>query len=320
MDRGTIASRIARIGAQCPERLGALIRVAGGCALVVAVTGSAGALGSSVSLAREASMSLGRPIRLPAAVGATYTLMQMNLCLSGFAACYGKVAYPAGVNDAVVRIRDAHPDAVTVNEGCRGDVAQIARLTGYHLRFSTVTSFGEPLRCIRPGGRGRFGDAVLTRAAIAATDTDDFEAQAGVESRRWLCVDTRAGVEVCTAHLATRSAGESAGNDAQCAELATLLERRAETHTVIFGGDANRRGACAPERAWTRTDGSAGQAPGLQWVYGSGALSMPFAKVLPTAHTDHDILLVRAHFTARHDSAHRLGGLTRSGAPGFPET
>ena len=232
MDRRTIASRIARIGAHCPERLGALVCVAGGCALVVAVTGCAGALGSSVSLA---SVSLGRPIPLPAAAGATYTLMQMNLCLSGFAACYGKVAYPAGVNEAVVRIRDAHPDAVTVNEGCRGDVAQIARLTGYHLRFSTVTSFGEPLRCIRPGGRGRFGDAVLTRAAIATTDTDDFEAQAGVESRRWLCVDTRAGVAVCTAHLATRSAGESAGNDAQCAELATLLERRAETRTVIFG-------------------------------------------------------------------------------------
>ena len=295
MDLGTIASRIARIGAQCPARLGAVVRVAGGCALVVvAVTGCAGALGSSVSLAREASVSLGRPIRVPAAVGATYTLMQMNLCLSGFAACYGKVAYPAGVNEAVVRIREAHPDAVTVNEGCRGDVAQIARLAGYHLRFSTVTSFGEPLRCIRPGGRGLFGDAVLTRAAIAATDSDAFVAQSGVESRRWLCVDTRAGVEVCTAHLATRSAVDTTGNDAQCAELATLLERRAETRTIIFGGDANRRGACAPERAWTRTDGSADQIPGLQCVYGSGALRSPAAEVLPAAHTDHDILLVRA--------------------------
>jgi hypothetical protein len=83
-----------------------------GCALVLAVT--AGGL-SSVSLARESS---------------SYTLLQMNLCLSGFARCYGKVAYPAGVEEAVARIRDAHPDAVTLNETCQADVAQIARRTG----------------------------------------------------------------------------------------------------------------------------------------------------------------------------------------------
>jgi hypothetical protein len=77
-----------------------------GCAVVLVVTGG-GRLGSSVSLAREAS---------------TYTLLQMNLCLSGFSRCYGKVAYPAGVDEAVARIRDTHPDAVTLNETCQGDV------------------------------------------------------------------------------------------------------------------------------------------------------------------------------------------------------
>jgi hypothetical protein len=46
---------------------------------------------------------------------------------------------------------------------------------------------------------------------------------------------------VCTAHLATRSTVEPAGNDAQCAELAALLERRAATRTVIFGGDVNQQ-------------------------------------------------------------------------------
>jgi len=30
---------------------------------------------------------------------ATYTLVQMNLCLSGIAGCYAKVAYPAGVDE-----------------------------------------------------------------------------------------------------------------------------------------------------------------------------------------------------------------------------
>jgi endonuclease/exonuclease/phosphatase (EEP) superfamily protein YafD len=248
-----------------------------GCALVLAVAG-----GGGPSMANE-----------PAATGRTYTLLQMNLCLSGFAGCYGKVAYPAGVHDAVARIRDARPDAVTLNEACRGDAARIARRTGYHLRFSTVTVSGQPLPCVRPGGRGSFGDAVLTKAAIARTDGHDFVAQSGMEWRRWLCVTTRAGVDVCTAHLATASPG----NDAQCAELAAVLERRAATRTVIFGGDVNRSGRCAPGRAWSRTDGSAVQAPGLQSVYGSGGLGTPTTEVVPAPHTDHDALLVRARAT-----------------------
>jgi endonuclease/exonuclease/phosphatase family metal-dependent hydrolase len=258
--------------------------VAVGCAFVLAVTGGDGASGSSVS-------------RPPG--GASYSLLQMNLCLSGFAACYGKVAYPAGVKDAVARIRSARPDAVTLNETCERDVAQIARRTGYHLRFSTVTVSGKPLSCVRPGGRGHFGDAVLTRAAIASSSSHDFAAQSGTEWRRWLCAATRAGIDVCTAHLATRSATTAAANDAQCSELAEILEHRAATRTVIFGGDVNRSRACAPERAWTRTDGSAVQAPGLQSVYGDGALRSPSALVMPAARTDHDVLLVRAHLMPR---------------------
>src|SRR3954470_21458191 len=78
----------------------------------------------------------------------TYTLMQMNLCLSGLAGCYGKTAYPAVVQEAVARIGEAHPDAVTFNEACRDDVARIARRTGYHLRFSRVIYLGERLRCV----------------------------------------------------------------------------------------------------------------------------------------------------------------------------
>src|SRR4051812_20744206 len=100
MYRRKIASLIVRRG-----RSRVLLRVAVGFALVLAVTGRGGPSGSSVSLAHE---------MVPAPGGSTYTLMQMNLCLSGFAGCYGKVAYPAGVEEAVARIRDAQPDAVTL--------------------------------------------------------------------------------------------------------------------------------------------------------------------------------------------------------------
>jgi endonuclease/exonuclease/phosphatase family metal-dependent hydrolase len=255
------------------------------CALVLALCGCGGSTGAR-----------GAPA-LPPAGSSTYMLMQMNLCLSGLADCNGKAAYPAVVDEAVARIREAHPDAVTFNEACRSDVARIARRTGYHLRFSRVIYRGQRLRCVRPGGRGLFGDAVLTEAAIESTDNQDFNAQAGIERRRWLCVTTRVDVDVCTAHLNTRSTIEVAGNDAQCVELAALLARRASARTVTFGGDVNRRRPCAPDGVWTRTDRSADQAPGLQHVYGSGALRSPSAEVVPAKHTDHDVLLVRAHLT-----------------------
>ncbi len=225
--------------------------------------------------------------------------MQMNLCLSGIADCYSKVKYPAGVEDAVVRIRAAHPDAVTLNEVCSGDVALIARRTGYHPRFSRVIYLGKPLPCVRPGGRGLFGDALLTRAAIERTESDTFEAEAGPERREWLCVSTRVGVEVCTAHLASDELDEVAANSPQCTELTALLARRAIAQIVIFGGDINRRSSCAPRGFWTRTDRSAHQDPGSQQVYGTAALRLPSAQVLPARHTDHDILLVRAHLTVQ---------------------
>jgi endonuclease/exonuclease/phosphatase family metal-dependent hydrolase len=245
-------------------------RCAGACALALALCGCSGSASSA------------------------YTLMQMNLCLSGRAGCYGKAAYPAVVDEAVARIRGARPHAVTFNEACRRDVARIARRTGYHVRFTRVIYGGRRLRCVRPTGRGLFGNAVLTRTAIEHTDSRDFRGQSGPERRRWLCVTTRVDIDVCTAHLNTRSAIEIEGNEAQCAELEVLLARRATRRTVIFGGDVNRRPQCAPDDFWTRTDSSAAQAPGLQHVYGSDALGSPSAEVVPAERSDHDVLLVRA--------------------------
>jgi endonuclease/exonuclease/phosphatase family metal-dependent hydrolase len=218
----------------------------------------------------------------------------MNLCLSGLAACYARVAYPAAVDEAAALIRAERPDAVTVSEACRGDIARIARRTGYHFRFAQVIYGGRPFACIDPGGRGAFGDALLTSAAIVDTDNHAFATQTSIEHRRWLCVTTGAHVDVCTAHLDTRGGAERAGNDAQCPELARILARRPAARAVIFGGDVNRRSSCAPAGFWTRTDAAARQSAGLQQVYGSTALHAPAARVIPFAHSDHDALLVRA--------------------------
>ena len=261
-----------------------MLLAAGGCALLLALTGCSRSSGRAAAVVRPA--------------GSTYTLMQMNLCLSGLGGCYSKVDYPAGVDDAVARIREANPDAVTFNEGCSADVARIARRTGYHLRFSRVIYDGKPLPCVKPGGRGLFGDAVLTRAAIEGSESRAFEAQAGPERRVWLCVRTRVGVDVCTAHLAAPKPDEMAANAPQCAELRELLSRLAAARMVIFGGDVNRLPSCAPRGFWTRTDRSAHQDPGSQHVYGTAALRLPWAQVVPATHTDHDVLLVRARLTA----------------------
>jgi endonuclease/exonuclease/phosphatase family metal-dependent hydrolase len=255
------------------------------CALALALTGCGQALRTAHAVAPRA--------------GSTYTLMQMNLCLSGLAGCYRKVQYPAGLAEAVARIREAHPDAVTLNEACSGDVAWIARQTGYHSGFVRVIYYGKPLPCVRPGGRGLFGDAIVTKAAIESTHSRPFETQAGPERREWLCVRTRVGVDVCTAHLASHEVEEAAANDAQCVELKTLLARRAATNSVIFGGDLNHRGSCAPHGFWRRTDGAARQDPGNQQVYGTGVLRSPSAQVLPAMHTDHDALVVRTDLTAQ---------------------
>jgi endonuclease/exonuclease/phosphatase family metal-dependent hydrolase len=281
-----------------------LLAVAVGCALVVALTG-----GSRPPATTEAPASAPGHAGLTRGTGSTFSLMQMNLCLSGLAGCYDRAAYPAVVLEAVARIREARPAAVTLSEACARDAGQIAESTGYHLRFARVIYLGEQLSCRDPGGRGLFGDAVLTKAPIDASESRPFETQDSIEQRRWLCVTTRPSIDVCTAHLNTRlTISDAATNDAQCAELAALLTRRADARTVAFSGDVNRRGSCAPVGIWTRTDSSADQAPGVQHVYGSAAaLRSPSVQVVPADHSDHDVLLVHAQLVpgwARSGPAH----------------
>lgn len=283
--RGAVRIAVRRSADRSARSAAPLVAV--GCAAALALGGCGGSSGPAA--ARPPALS---------SHGSAFTLMDMNLCLSGIAACYPKVHYPAVVQEAISRIRAARPDAVTFTEACSGDVALIARRTGYNLRFATVIYNGKPLPCIRPGGRGLFGDAVLTRAGILSSSSQPFQAQAGPERRRWLCVGTRSGMEVCTAQLASPATVEAAVNGPQCAELRAVLARRAAARPVIFGGDLNRRASCAPPGFWTRTDSAAHQDPGSQQVYGTGAFSSPSATVVPAVYTDHDVLLVRSYLSA----------------------
>ena len=232
--------------------------------------------------------------------GAPYTLLQMNLCLSGLAGCYGRTAYPAVVDEAVATIEAQDPEAVTLNEACSGDVDEIAARTGYAVRFATVIYRGAPLPCVKPEGRGVFGNAVLTKEHIVSSRDQAFTAQAGVEERRWVCATTARRVTVCATHLSTRGGDAArAANDAQCRELGEVLASYAARGATVFAGDVNRQDTCAPAGMWTHTDAEASQAPGIQHAYGSRQLTAPTSRVLPATYTDHDFLLVDSRLSRR---------------------
>ncbi|MFD0319188.1 endonuclease/exonuclease/phosphatase family protein [Streptomyces flavalbus] len=220
----------------------------------------------------------------------TYALLQMNVCSSGYAGCYAKTEYPKIVDEVVARTRANDVNAVTLNEACSGDVAEIAARTGYHYRFATVVYRGAPLPCKSPEGRGVFGNAVLTKEAVRATEDAPFSVFSGVEERRWLCVTTARGVDVCTSHLSTDGEAPGTANSTQCAELRQVLAARGRP--TLFAGDVNRRTSCAPDGHWTLTDAAAVQAPGIQHVYGD--LTAPRLETEPTTYTDHDAMVVRA--------------------------
>ncbi|MEV1168260.1 endonuclease/exonuclease/phosphatase family protein [Nonomuraea sp. NPDC049784] len=219
-----------------------------------------------------------------------YSLLQMNVCASGYAGCYARTQYPKIVDEVVERIQANDVNAVTLNEACSGDVAEIAERTGYHFRFATVIYNGAPLACKTPGGRGEFGNAVLTKEAIRASEDAPYSVFSGVEQRRWLCVTTARGVDVCTSHLSTDGEAPGSTNSIQCAELAQVLASRGRP--TLFAGDVNRRSSCAPEGQWTLTDAAATQAPGIQHAYGN--LAAPTLELERTTYTDHDALVIRA--------------------------
>lgn len=225
----------------------------------------------------------------------------MNVCLSGLAGCYDDTEYPQVVDEAIERIEATDPDAVTLNEACSGDVERIAEETGYDVRFSTVIYRGAPLPCRDPEGRGVFGNAVLTRDDIVASEDAAFEAQLGSEERRWLCVETANDVRACTSHLSVAGSTEQAAtNEAQCKVLAAVLADGDRGEATIFGGDVNRQGSCAPRGAWTERDEEAGQAPGIQHVYGTRpGFVRQRDEVLPMVYSDHDALLVRTTLRTR---------------------
>jgi endonuclease/exonuclease/phosphatase (EEP) superfamily protein YafD len=220
------------------------------------------------------------------------TLLQMNLCLSGIAVCIAGSEPADAVAEAISRIRQTRAELVVLDEACSNDAARVASASGLHPTFSVVRSGGAPLACRNPRGRGVFGNAVLTADRPRTVRDEAYRTQDPVEERRVLCVQTRR-LTLCGTHLDIRGDRLATVNDAQCAELGTLLRSLSRDRPVVGSGDVNRRPSCAPPGWWTETDRGARQVPGLQQVYGDPGLTHPSAEVQPMSHTDHDALVVR---------------------------
>ncbi len=250
-------------------------------------------VGTGVVLATQRTGSSTEPWRF-----GRYTHVQLNLCLSGRAACYPRTRYPAGVDDAVRVITDARANSAVLVESCAGDAAEIARRTGLFLTFAPVLRSGQPLPCLNPGGRGDYGNAVLTRSAPVAVEDRAFAAQQGTEERRYVCVTTDADVTVCGAHLVVDGDATVATQDAQCTELAAVVARFAVERTTIASGDVNRTTSCAPAGDWVSADAAGDENPGKQQTYGGAGLEDPRTEVVPLDRTDHDGLVTTANRTS----------------------
>lgn len=225
----------------------------------------------------------------------SHQLLQMNLCLSGQAGCYSQATYASILDEATDQISDRDPEAVTLNEVCSADVAELARRTGYEFSFAAVDYGGAPLPCIDPEGRGLFGIAVLTKDDIRTSQDRAFAVQADPEERRWLCATTESATSVCTAHLSTRySSVERIANNSECRELRNVLARHQEAGITFFGGDVNRQDSCAPHTMWTSRDTTATQSPGVQHIYGTPTAKEWSTSVDEATYTDHDFLLAAA--------------------------
>src|SRR4051812_50086725 len=139
MYRRRIVSLVFRRRADRSGSLAGLVLAAAGCSLAVALAGCGG--DSEASDARSGA----RPA--PADAAASYTLLQMNLCLSGFGGCNGRATYPAVVDEAGARVRPGRPGAGTPRGTLPGRVERDAPRAGGPPRLSrrTYPRRGAPL-------------------------------------------------------------------------------------------------------------------------------------------------------------------------------
>lgn len=225
-----------------------------------------------------------------AEAGASFDVLQLNLCHSGAADCY--TPGDQSINSAVTAIKGKRPDVVTLNEICAPDITKLVKETGYHAEFKAAGRKGSgPYQCA--AGRGDYGIAILTHPDLGSPSgpvkAAKFAAQdGGNEERVMLCVPY-SDVAACTTHL---SADDGVVAAEQCHELAGVATGMGDA--TVIGGDFNLTYGgtpnvqdCVPTGWFRKGDDS------VQHVFAPGAkFKFERTEKLPIQGTDHPGFLV----------------------------
>jgi endonuclease/exonuclease/phosphatase family metal-dependent hydrolase len=220
---------------------------------------------------------------------APFSVLQMNLCNSGWAGCYTGHS----VAEAAAVIRASRPDVVTLNEICREDAEALGRAVGaaHYFQPAIDRRVGRPILC-RDGSP--YGIGLLVRQPVArATRGDTYPIQdpVGPEGRAWLCAAAARGFVACTTHLVSANPLIAL---AQCRYFFTTVVAAFKRPAVI-GGDFNlgNLSTCRPADYVGDDDG------GLQHVAVFGAAGQHRTRVIDMAGTtDHPALLVALRSTS----------------------
>ncbi len=224
-------------------------------------------------------------------------VLQLNLCDSGYAACYTGRA----VAEAAAVIRAEAPDVVAVNEACAGDVDALRQA------MSRVGAAGTVLSAFQAAGNRTTGAAYPCRngqaygigLVIRAAAADPYATYRGIypaqetrdpEERAWVCVRIAREFSACTTHLAS---GVASVAYAQCEALLGTVLPGLDLGPTVLAGDFNLHvggtpdvRACVPA-ADPRTDDG-----GVQQVVSPGGYEITGARIIDMAGTtDHPGLL-----------------------------
>jgi hypothetical protein len=219
------------------------------------------------------------------------TVEQLNMCMWGsdrtpdcFPNSQDPTSNPVGWTEAEkgmarakresieVQIGRHEPDVVTVDEGCLGDLTQVAADTGYEL-VSYETGRGRECTA----GRGISVNAILSRTVDSTGPSGYFPSSGGTQSyRSYVCAhvhtaDFPTPLRICAAHL---SLSNQATYQSDCTALRNVLDQGPAGEFSVFAGDVNRGRSdptnCAPSRFHGLKDrlySGTSSTDGLQHIY-----------------------------------------------------
>lgn len=192
------------------------------------------------------------------AAAPSFRLFQMNMCMWGrdlSGPCFPEDTeeVAAKKRQAVVEQMEARePDAATINEGCKGDMAKIVsqlRADGYQYTFKSVALGKGATDHYRPCSldRGLEVNAVIAKSFSTypgGNATDPYKKTHFFEKdgyRAWICTITQ-GVRVCAAHLSLphQDWDGRKHQPIECNRLRAILRDR-DGYPTIFAGDTNYR-------------------------------------------------------------------------------